>query len=402
MQNLPTIHKKQMLSILAAMFFLSVSATDIYIASLPQMVLDFHSNPSIINLTISLHIIGIAIGVLFTGEISNYFGRRNTLLTGVFLFSIGSLLISLSTSIYLILFFRIVQAMGTATIMIVPRLILKDSMNQQEQIHANGVLLLGLIISPALAPVIGAYLAKYFTWRSCFSVSSICGFISLYFSYKFLPETNSTPTTKLPSLQVYLNNYIKIMQNTSFIYITMIYACAVGAYFAFIGVSSYLYINYWHMSPVNYSYVFFSLSLAYLLGNQIMQYLNRRQIDPLKIIGFGVYSTLFGMLIVLLSLLVSNQLAIIIIMTSGIFFMRIANALINPPTHIVIMKHFTSLSAQALGLNMCCGFVAMSIATYLVTLFPKEPLASLVVINSVFISLCLIGYVLFKRKSSII
>ena len=82
MQKLDKASKQQILFLLTAMFFLGVSATDIYIASLPQMVADFHSTPQTVNLTLSSYSIGIALGVLFTGELSNRSGRRKILFEG--------------------------------------------------------------------------------------------------------------------------------------------------------------------------------------------------------------------------------------------------------------------------------------------------------------------------------
>jgi DHA1 family bicyclomycin/chloramphenicol resistance-like MFS transporter len=90
----------------------------------------------------------------------------------------------------LIILLRVVQAFGCAVIIIVPRLVLKDCMDEREQITANGILLMGLIISPAIAPVIGAYLAKFWGWRSCFALSGVFGIILVVWGYFVLPETN--------------------------------------------------------------------------------------------------------------------------------------------------------------------------------------------------------------------
>ncbi|MBX9867461.1 MAG: MFS transporter, partial [Burkholderiales bacterium] len=135
--------KFQIMLLMTMMFFVGVSATDIYIASLPRMVLDFHSSPSVINLTLSSYSLGVAFAVLFVGEISSRYGRRRCLLLGVFCFSVAAFLIALLPSIELIILLRVVQAFGCAVIIIVPRLVLKDCMDEREQITANGILLMG-------------------------------------------------------------------------------------------------------------------------------------------------------------------------------------------------------------------------------------------------------------------
>ena len=384
--------KNYILLLLSAMFFLGVSATDIYLASLPQMVIDFKSTPSVVNLTLSSYSFGIALAVLFAGELSNRFGRRKCLLFGVAAFSVAAILIALTPWIELIIVLRLIQACGCGAIIIIPRLILKDCMNEREQIHGTGILLMGLIISPALAPLVGAYLAKYFGWRGCFIASGLAGFGLYYLAAKWLPETNLCPIHKFAPVKDYLARYACLLSNRMFWSLTLIYASAVGAYFAFIGISSYLYIDYWHLSPIKYSYIFIYMSIAYLFGNQLMQRLNKMRVATVKIIGIGVYSTLFGALIILFSAGLDKYEWSIFLVTAGVVFMRAANALINPPTQTRIMNYFHQNSAQALGLHMCIGFMANSLAIYLVTLFPLHPFWSLVIVTAVFIVICVAVY----------
>ena len=392
MQKLDKLTKRRILFLLTAMFFLGVSATDIYIASLPQMVADFHSTPQTVNLTLSSYSIGIAFGVLFTGELSNRFGRRKVLLWGVSCFSTTAGLITFAPTIWGIIILRVIQSFGCAVILIVPRLILKDCMDEREQVHANGVLLMGLIISPAIAPVLGAYIATYLSWHYCFLFSAIAGFILVAITRKILPETNLERISRIPSLQRYLKGYLSLLKNRIFITLTLIYASGVGAYFAFIGISSYLYIGYLHISPIKYSYVFLGLSAAYLTGNQLMQFLNRKKAPLVNIIGIGVYSTASGVVILIITLFFDNLTVIALLATIGVLLMRVANALINPPTQIKIMSHFHTQSAQALGLNMCIGFSVNSLATYMVTMLPTYPLLSFVLTSGIFIGICLAAY----------
>jgi DHA1 family bicyclomycin/chloramphenicol resistance-like MFS transporter len=391
-QKLDKLTKRRILFLLTAMFFLGVSATDIYIASLPQMVADFHSTPQTVNLTLSSYSIGIAFGVLFTGELSNRFGRRKVLLWGVSCFSAAAGLITFAPTIWGIIILRVIQSFGCAVILIVPRLILKDCMDEREQVHANGVLLMGLIISPAIAPVLGAYIATYLSWHYCFLFSAIAGFILVAITKKILPETNLERISRIPSLQRYLKGYLSLLKNRIFITLTLIYASGVGAYFAFIGISSYLYIGYLHISPIKYSYVFLGLSAAYLTGNQLMQFLNRKKAPLVNIIGIGVYSTASGVVILIITLFFDNLTVIALLATIGVLLMRVANALINPPTQIKIMSHFHTQSAQALGLNMCIGFSVNSLATYMVTMLPTYPLLSFVLTSGIFIGICLAAY----------
>jgi len=134
--------------------------TDIYIPALPLMVKEFNSTPNVVNLTISIYTIGVAVFVLFASALGNRFGRKPVIALAVGIFSLTSYLIALSPSIWLIVFLRLLQSM-IAFVFICSRQVLKDIMDQREQVRANGIILSGLVISPAIAPVIGAYLTHF-------------------------------------------------------------------------------------------------------------------------------------------------------------------------------------------------------------------------------------------------
>lgn len=385
--------KNLILAVLTGMFFVGMAATDIYVSSLPQMVKDFATTPTKVNLTLSVYFLGIAFSVLFVGEMSNRFGRRRTILSGVLLFSVASLIISIANSLELIILMRFMQSIGAAIIVVVPRLLLRDCMDEREQIAANGVLLMGLIISPAIAPVIGAFLAKYWGWRSCFLFSGILSLIFLIFAYKIVPETNQQKLSKFHTVGHYLRIYKMVLSDKLFWIMTIVYACGVGAYFAFIGISSYLYIDHWHITPAKYASLYFWLSGAYFAGNQIMQILNKKSISPINIIAFGVYSSFVGLLIVIVAEFGHDISLKIMLTTFGVLFIRAANALINPPTQIRIMKYFNHGSAQALGLNMCIGFGFSGLATFLVSFFIASPLSGLIIVSGMYIVVSFVTFI---------
>ncbi|MFN7093762.1 MAG: MFS transporter [Burkholderiales bacterium] len=390
-------NQKRILVLMASLVVLGVAAIDIYISALPQMVSEFETIPTMINLTISAYTVGIAFTVLFIGEFSNRFGRRKVILAGTLCFSVSSLLISITSHLYLIICLRLIQAIGCSSFLIIPRLIIKDTMDEKAQINANGMLLLGMIISPAIAPVLGAYISKYLGWRQCFSLSALIGFLLLYIIYTILPETNLNQLKKRFPLKHYLHIYKYLLTNNSFLALTAIYATTVGAYFAFIGISSYLYIGFWHLSPIDYSYIYILLAGAYFTGNHIMRLLNHNMVTTPNIIGFGVYSAFIGIIILALSSRLFNNNLLIIMTTIGVLFMRAANAIIIPPTQIRIMNNFAPYSAQALGLNMCLGFIMNSMSTYLVTLLSFTPLSNLMIISILPILICVFVYKKYKK-----
>ncbi len=392
------INKKLLLFLLANLIIVGISAMDIYISSLPKMVTEFHSKADILNTTISAYTFGLAFGVLFVGDFSNKYGRRVILLIGVLAFTISSFIIIFSTDIKLIICLRFLQSLGCSTFVIVSRMILKDVMNEKEQINANGILLLSMIISPAIAPIIGAYIGHYLGWRYCFLLSSSLGLLMFISIYKLLPETNHNKSSKLTSIKDYLNIYKGLLSNSSFMSLTFIYSVTISSFYAFIGISSYLYINSWHVTPIRYSYIFFLVSFAYFLGNWIMRVLNSIGKSVSLLIGLGVYSASFGVIVIILSDLVLNGEALIIMVSLSLFLIRTGNAILIPPTQIRIMSHFKNHSAQALGFNMCIMYIVTSLVIYNVTKLPYSPMANLIIFTAIPMLFSFIVYRLYHDK----
>ena len=378
------INLKHFIVLALALTLLGVSSTDIYISSLPEMVVFFQTTPNLVNLTLSVYTLSMGIAVLFTGVLSNRFGRRKILITGIMIFIVSSFAIAASNSIYWVILFRIGQAYGCASLLMVCRLIIKDTMTPQEQIHASGVLVMGVVISPAVAPSIGAVLAQFGGWQSGFLLSGIFASILLVGAMMIVKETNTTPIAQLRSLKAYIKEYVNLLLDTKCLLFTLIIALTFAAYFVFIGISSYLFINKAGMSPLVYSYLFVIIAGGYFVGNSSMMWLNKRDITPLKLILLGMFISLLGLVILGMSLVLAYGFWFTALITLGILIMRLASALIIVPAQVELMQHFHEQGAQALGLATCAQFAFASLAITLAGLFHDQPGYGLIIVTAIF------------------
>ena len=397
------MNKNILMALLLCMTLLGVSGTDIYISSMPQMMRDFNTSTSMINSTILLFNLGMAFSVLFTGILSNRFGRRKILIGGIAVFSGASLFIVVAPTIWLVLGLRFIQGMGCGGIIIVQRLILRDTMTESEQVHAGGILVLGSIISPALAPVIGAFLAKIWSWHMCFLFSAILGSILVVLSLVFIKETNSTPIHKLPHLRTYLSDYAELLGDAACLNLISILCLTFAAYFAFLGISSYLYIMVLHLSPIMYSYIFILLAGGYFIGNSYMMFLNKKGISPSNIIKRGVFGGVIGLAVLMVSLTTKLNWLIIVFLTSGVMVMRISSALIINPAQIKIVNHFKEKGALALGLAICLQFGVAGGAAALVGFFSQsELLYGFIFLSGACILFAAVSFLVFQRNENAI
>ncbi len=393
LQSHTQINKSHMIWFALSITLLGVSSTDIYISSLPKMVSYFNTNPDMINLTISCYTFAMAIGGLFIGILSNRFGRRPTLLTGMVLYIVTSSLIAYTNSIVIMIILRIIQGIACSTIAVMTRIIFKDIMDIEEQVHANGMLVMGIVISPAIAPSIGAYLAEHFDWQSCFKLSAFIGAILLAFAFRIVKETNSTPIAKLERPTVYLTEYINILRDKYCQNLLIIASFSFAAYYVFIGISSYLYINKLQISPINYSYIFIIIAIGYFAGNSLMMFLNKNHITPNRIIKIGLSISLVGLMFIIIACVINNITAIAWLLTIGVLIMRGGSALIISPVQVKLVEHVPTKSAFAVGLAQFIQFALSSLAVSTVVLFHNIPLFGMLLMTIItFTPVIVIGY----------
>jgi len=306
-------------------------------------------------------------------------------------------MIFLSNSIWDFIFFRLVQSFGAASIVIVSRLVIKDSMNVHDQINANGVILLGLTVSPAISPVIGSFLAHYFGWRACFLASGALGLILIIDSIRFLKDAKPHGLKHLPGPIEYVRSYLYLFRSPILAPTLITQAAAYASYFSFIGISSFIYINELGMTPIAYSWIFITVAAAFFAGNSYMQILNNKGKSICEIVHIGVLFSCIGAVILFFSYLSSSFFYIGTVLTLGVLFMRAGVAVLNPPTQIMLLNHYGKKGGQALGLSTFAQFLGGTIGIAIVTLFHKSAILGLQITSIGFALICLFAFFKFKK-----
>ncbi len=153
---------------LATLSMLGFIATDMYLPAFKAMEVDFATGPEHIALSLTVFLVGMAVGQLIWGLISDKYGHRQTLIVGLLLFSAASLGLSYSQQVWQLLSLRFIQAIGVCAPAVIwqAMVIKRYSTTTSQQIFATIMPLVAL--SPALAPQLGVVLAEHWGWRSIF------------------------------------------------------------------------------------------------------------------------------------------------------------------------------------------------------------------------------------------
>ncbi|HBM16304.1 MAG TPA: hypothetical protein DD381_08205 [Lentisphaeria bacterium] len=374
------------------------ASTDIFLPSLPKLGKEFCASVPVVNLTISLFAAGMAIGCLFTGYISDRIGRRSTFLWSNVLYFIVSLLISTTFYIWPMIILRFIQGLTVAGPMIVCRQIVKESFPKDTHLNAFATLSIGAFLSPAVAPIIGAYIVHYISWRFCFILPALFIATLVFFSRKIIPET-VTDYKKIPDISKIAGDFKCFASSDIYILYVLIIISIFGAYFSFISLSSEIYVVKLHLSILLYSKIFLLLALSYLAGNTLMGFLDKKKWGVNKIIKTGIACAVAGALIFLMSLFFKETLQKIFLITLAASFIRMAYACAVNPIASHLMSIFPEKSGFALGFFLFSILMSGSICSAIASLMHSNLLFGMTLITVILILISLAAYMIISVKT---
>ena len=255
-------------AVLAPYVFSFAFAMDIYLPSVPQMMLALHTSQEQVQLTLSIFIFIVGLGQLVMGPVSDQIGRRKIALFSAAVFAVGSLLCGLSPSIAILIIARVIQAIGACGMMVVAMAIVRDLFSGNQAAKAYSFLNCGIAISPLFAPIIGGYLAKWFAWRAAFFFLLLLGVLAFVLVFFKIKET--LPAEKRIKLDYHLfKRYLEIVKHPTFRTFAIIAFAALAMFFTFFSSSVFIIINLLNTPVEHFGFYFFLVGLAFFVGSLI-------------------------------------------------------------------------------------------------------------------------------------
>ena len=226
--------------------------TDLYLPAFPELMEYFGTTTSLIQLSLTFGVIGLAAGQLVIGPLSDKYGRRCPLILSLTVFVVSTLICLLCRDVITFICFRLLQGIAAAGGVVISRSIAVDLYEGKEFTRFFAMLSAVQGLAPIVAPIAGGLLLGITDWRGIFAVLLLIGVAILAAAFRFresLPEERRQTGSVLATFA----NFRSVLGNKHFVCYMLIQSFAMGVLFAYISSSPFIFQTEYGLTPVMYS-----------------------------------------------------------------------------------------------------------------------------------------------------
>jgi len=277
----------------------------IYTPALPDIAHSLLTSDSMVEYTLTIYLLGFALGTLFWGKLSDKYGRKPSLIAGLLIYVLGCIGCFYSGTISYLMMSRLIQAFGGSTGSVLGQAICRDSFNGPERGKVFSVIGSALSFSPAVGPIVGGLIDQAFGWSAIFICLICLGLATLATVMFRLPETY-VPTVF--SLDTIKKTFLSMINDKKVLAFGFLVAACNGIGFSYYAEGSFYLINILGLSPALYGSSFILLALAGMIGGYISKTLHDFNMLSFDILTKGNKVVFFGALLFLIGTLVFYNL----------------------------------------------------------------------------------------------
>ena len=254
--------------------------TDFYLPSMPEMQEDFHTSSSLVAMSLTAGMLGLSLGQILIGPLSDKYGRKRLLVGSMLLFALSSMCCVVAKDVMIFNFFRVIQGFGGAGGMVLSKSVSADMFSGKDL--ADFMAILGAIngIAPVMAPIVGGATANFTGWRGVFCVLLAIGVVLMVCSAR-LRETLPPERRTTGSVMQAYTHLFKVFRNRRFTLPTLAMMCSFFAFFAYISSSPFIFQQVYGLSPMEFS-LCFALNAVMIGAGSILAPLFRHQDTAMK------------------------------------------------------------------------------------------------------------------------
>ncbi|WP_197378530.1 multidrug effflux MFS transporter [Mycolicibacterium mengxianglii] len=335
--------------VLALLNAVTPFSIDMYLSAFPEMAEEFGTSASNIQLTLTTFLIGLAVGQLVIGTLSDRYGRRRPLIIGTIACVAVSVACALAPSIELLTVLRFAQGFCGAAGVVIARAVIADHSRGARAARLFAVMMLISVLAPITAPIIGGALVTGLGWRAVFAALAMLNVLTLLGVVFGVKESLPADRRRPGGLKALGTSAISVLGNRYYLGYTLCMAFTAGAMFGYISASPFVLQNILGFSPAGYSLTFGSCAFGVGVGSLVSARLVRT-FSPRKVLMGGVAAVVVVTALMLLNVTIGGVIPWVTIALMACFMASIgfvyANATALATTEVA---HAAGTGSAVLG-----------------------------------------------------
>jgi len=294
------------LLLMGALTALGPLAIDLYLPAFPSIAQGLGATQGEVERTLASYLLGLALAQAVYGPLADRYGRKPPLMAGLVIFTIASIGCAFTQDIEHLTLWRILQALGGAAGLAIPRAVVRDNLDTRNAAKALSLLLLIMGVTPILGPIIGGQVLLLASWRGIFVIMALVGLILLVVTARSMRETLA-PEKVIPlRISNIAKNYWGLLRNRQFICYSLAGALGTAGLFTFISGSPRILMNIYGVQPQYFGFLFGLGAASLIFTSQLSarlldrhspeQLLKLAQISAVAVTLAGLALTLVGWL----------------------------------------------------------------------------------------------------------
>jgi DHA1 family bicyclomycin/chloramphenicol resistance-like MFS transporter len=254
---------------LGVLYTLTPISIDMYLPAFPKIAVDFHTQITIVALSVSTYFLGFSVGQIIYGPLLDRFGRKKPMYVGLTLYIIATIGCASCGTIDALLAWRFIQAAGGCVAAVAAMAMVRDFFSPNESARIISLLILILGVSPLLAPTVGGIIVSYLSWRWVFIILAIIVFIVVLIVAFFLPEGHEPDHSISLKPRPIIKGFIQILTKKQFIVYALAGTFSFAGLFVYVAGSPAIFMDTFHLSPKAYGGIFALLSVGFITCSQL-------------------------------------------------------------------------------------------------------------------------------------
>lgn len=387
--------------LLAILTAIAPLSTDMYLPALPEMAKDFGVNTLMMANSLPAYFLGIAVGQLIYGPISDRIGRKKPLVFGLSLHIVASILCIYVDNVWSLFFVRVLQALGSCVGLVLARAAIRDVMDTNSAAKAFASMMIVMGIAPILAPTFGAWLLIFFSWQSIFIALFALGIVSLIWVLFGFKETLAEHRRLQLSFKEVGQLYSTILKDRSYLFPMLAGCFSFGVLFCYINAASAVLMDGFHLNQQQFAYAFGFNAL----GTMILSAMNHKLAERFNVIQRLQLGGIIQLIGAIFLIIVGLFLEFGLILTMLGLFMAVAGIGLTAPNSTALAmsqqgRQAGSASALMGGLQFILGLSSGLILNFLFW-SPVMNMAISMLIFVIFANIAIQATVRYQQQQSL-